>query len=258
MSDLIHLKTHRNSNYSTISLTAVHDPRLTLKAKGLHTYLISRPPGWKVYKADLLNRTRTGKDALNSAMEELKVNGYLKMQRLKDVKGQYKGWTWEVYEEPQTLNTSQIKPKAGKSVFRVTRITGNPPHSNNNSTNHHFKSSSPTPPVVEEEKNNIATDQLPQRFAGLDERTLARLAQACKDRGLDLTKQAKALVEEYSRAGIIMNSPAGALMSKIKEGGVVKPEELVEAAKEAMIKLEKERKRVRDAHARAEIPRWER
>lgn len=255
MSDLITLKTHRNGNYSTISLTALHDRRLSLKAKGLHTYLISRPPGWKIQKADLLNRTRTGRDALNTAISELKNNGYLKMHRSKDIKGKFEGWDWEVYEEPQTLETSEIKPKYGKSVLRKNCKTGNPHHSIDNGTTNHYLSSSPSPPQAgEEEERDIS--QLPPQFAALDQRTLARLERACRAQSLDLTEQAKALCLEYSQTGVEMRRPAGALMAKIKEGGIHRPEELVEVAKEAEVKREKERKRIEIAQKRGEIPRF--
>lgn len=119
------------------------------------------------------------------------------------------------------------------------------------------KSSSPSPPQAGgEEEKDITINQLPPQFAALDQRTLARLERACRAKSLDLTEQTKALCLEYSQTGVEMRRPAGALMAKIKEGGVDRPEELVEAAKEAKVKLEKERKRIRDAHELAEIPRF--
>lgn len=110
MSDLITLKTQRNKNFSTICLSATEDPRLSWKAKGLHTYLISRPPGWVIRLADLLRRSLDGKASLLAGVAELKVNGFMRITRKKDEKGKYTGTLWEVYEVAQTVEGGQPHP----------------------------------------------------------------------------------------------------------------------------------------------------
>lgn len=254
VSDLITLKTHRNSNYSIISLAAVHDPRLSWQAKGLHTYLISRPPAWQVRRADLLRKALNGEKSLRGIIAELKLHGYLRMIRLRDKRGLWAGWEWEIFECEQKQENQALAPKGQKRHCRVTAMPERDTHSIKDCNNYDLKSSSSPPQTNEEEEINI--NQLPAKFAALDPRTLARLERVCKAQGLDLAVQAKALCMEYSLARVEMRCPAGALMAKIKEGGIVRPAELVETAKEAEIKLKKERKRVRDAQELAEIPRW--
>mgnify|MGYP003582357223 CR=1 FL=1 len=50
---------------------------LSLKAKGLLGYLLSRPDNWTICMADLVKRTKDGKDSVNSALDELIESGYV-------------------------------------------------------------------------------------------------------------------------------------------------------------------------------------
>lgn len=100
MGQLIRIKIHKNKKFATIGLAAVEDPRLNWKSKGIHTYLMSRPPDWVVQTTDLLRRARDRKSSLYAAVEELRKHGYLVITRDKDEKGRFIGTTWEVYEDP--------------------------------------------------------------------------------------------------------------------------------------------------------------
>ncbi|MGO9016661.1 MAG: hypothetical protein ACLQF0_17000 [Dissulfurispiraceae bacterium] len=100
MSALITLKIQRNEKYSVIGLTAVEDPCLDWAAKGLHTYLISRPPDWQIRFEDLLRRSSCGKTALTSAIKKLQVTGYLTILKIKNGNGHFIGSSWEVREDP--------------------------------------------------------------------------------------------------------------------------------------------------------------
>jgi hypothetical protein len=102
------LRVARNSNFKTISLIAVNDPRLSWKAKGLHTYLVSRPDGWKFHKFDLEARSSDGRSSLSTAMGELQAAGYLRVEPGRGEGGRLAGWVWTVYEEPFTENTKTV------------------------------------------------------------------------------------------------------------------------------------------------------
>jgi len=107
---LVIVRTHRSSHYVTLGLTAVEDPRLSYKAKGLHTYLISRPPEWKIYYHDLLARATDGKDSVTSGIKEIKKYGYLRIKLVRE-KGRIIGTVWHVYEEPQTESAEPPCPE---------------------------------------------------------------------------------------------------------------------------------------------------
>lgn len=100
MPESIVLRIKRNRNYKTISLVGVHDPRLSWKATGLLTYLISRPDGWTLNLSDLRNRKVDGRDAVRSGLAELEAVGYLRIERIREDDGRFTGWLWTVSEAP--------------------------------------------------------------------------------------------------------------------------------------------------------------
>jgi len=98
--NLVQLKIERNKKYTTMRLDAAEDKNLSWKAKGLHTYLISRPPGWTLWIGDLRERSTDGKTSLNSGLKELKEKGYIKIENKKDEKGRF-STIWTVREKPK-------------------------------------------------------------------------------------------------------------------------------------------------------------
>lgn len=66
MSDLIIIKTQHNKHFATINLTALEDKNLSWGAKGLHSYLITRPPNWKTSHRTLTKLAATKGWALKS------------------------------------------------------------------------------------------------------------------------------------------------------------------------------------------------
>jgi hypothetical protein len=141
MSDLLVIRTVKNQSYKTIKLDCTEDPELSWKAKGIHTYLISRPDGWKVWRNDLLNRARDGREALGNGIKELTQAHYLYVFDIKDSQGRFCGAGYLTLEsaEPDLvkirgylskMNTethSNVLRLRGEPAERETRIAGNPP-----------------------------------------------------------------------------------------------------------------------------------
>ena|SRR5437868_1691727 len=89
----------RVNDYVQIDKRPLEDPDLSYKAKGLLAYLLSRPPDWKVIMADLVVRSTDGKDAVQSALQELQTRGYAKLKTIQ-MDGQIQGKRWIIYELP--------------------------------------------------------------------------------------------------------------------------------------------------------------
>lgn len=69
------------SGYSVVPNTLLEDPDISWQAKGLLVYLLSRPEGWEVREAHLVNVSnapRTGLAAVRSALAELEKFHYLR------------------------------------------------------------------------------------------------------------------------------------------------------------------------------------
>lgn len=70
-------------NFTILNNTCIKDPRLSLKAKGLHTYFMSLPHDWKLYKSELVKHHADGINSINSAINELTQFGYVEVSEQK-------------------------------------------------------------------------------------------------------------------------------------------------------------------------------
>jgi hypothetical protein len=61
----------KDNPYVVINKTAIENPSLSFKAKGILAYLMSRPDGWEVSVADLVNRSVDGKASVRAGLQEL-------------------------------------------------------------------------------------------------------------------------------------------------------------------------------------------
>lgn len=104
--------------YVTISKVGLEDTSLSWGARGIHAYLMSKPDNWQVSITHLVNQSPDGRHAVRSAIEELKLAGYLRVTRERGRGGKFGGWATEVYEEPMSENQPcpmSEKPSDGKS-----------------------------------------------------------------------------------------------------------------------------------------------
>lgn len=77
----------------------IDNPALSYKAKGILTYLMSRPDGWEVSVADLIHKATDGDDSVRSGLKELRDAGHMKYTKMRE-RGRITGWLIEVYEVP--------------------------------------------------------------------------------------------------------------------------------------------------------------
>ena len=75
---------HRKVNFTQVSNSALQNPNLSLKAKGLYSLIqsLNSKPNYDLYKWSLKKQCKEGDKAFNSAWKELKDNGYLKVYRV--------------------------------------------------------------------------------------------------------------------------------------------------------------------------------
>lgn len=91
----------KNNPYIIIDGRPINNKNLSFKAKGILTYLMSRPDGWEVSVADLFNHSTDGEDAIRSGLAELRAAGHMKYIQTRQ-KGRITGMLIEVYEIPDT------------------------------------------------------------------------------------------------------------------------------------------------------------
>lgn len=115
----------KQDRFCQISNDLINDPRLSLRAKGLLCYLISKPVTWNLNVNHLYKTCKEGKDAIYSTINELIESGYIVRVIAKDSKGRHTGVDYHVYEEPQRENPEVEIPSGEKPDNSNTELLVN-------------------------------------------------------------------------------------------------------------------------------------
>lgn len=75
------IRVEKNKNFTCMSNVHLRDNRLTLKAKGLLSLILSLPDDWTYSVAGLTSIVPEGERAIEHALKELKVNGYVSINK---------------------------------------------------------------------------------------------------------------------------------------------------------------------------------
>jgi len=101
---------NKDNPYVMIDRRPIENPVLTYKAKGILTYLMSRPDGWEVNITDLLNHGREKAAAIRTGLKELRAAGHMEYERQRE-NGRITGWLIKVYELPYPKFASEETPE---------------------------------------------------------------------------------------------------------------------------------------------------
>lgn len=102
-------KIEKNKNYTIMSNYHLRDKRMSLKAKGLLSFMLSLPLDWD-YSLDGLEKIcKEGKDSIRSALNELKLYGYLVIKKTQNNKGIFE-YEYMIYEYPYSENPDMDYP----------------------------------------------------------------------------------------------------------------------------------------------------
>jgi hypothetical protein len=109
-----------DDHFTQIPNDWVRDARLSLKAIGLLTQLMSHRPGWNMSISSLARFNKTGVDTIKSAVKELELYGYLtrssKQEHNDD--GTFADFVWTTADPFQNPDT--VKPVSGKQDTKNT------------------------------------------------------------------------------------------------------------------------------------------
>lgn len=94
-------RVEKNHNYTVMANYHLKDNRLSLKAKGLMSIMLSLPDDWDYTLRGLACICKEGVDAIREAIRELERAGYILRSRKRNEKGQMKNTEYVIYEEPQ-------------------------------------------------------------------------------------------------------------------------------------------------------------
>lgn len=103
-------------NYSIISNTHFKDQRLSLRAKGLLSLILSLPNEWDLTLKGLVKICTEGRDAVANTVKELQKYGYIKKLQPRDKNGKLQKVVYEIYEKPLELPVPESPEAAGNSM----------------------------------------------------------------------------------------------------------------------------------------------
>lgn len=72
-----------------VPLSLLHNPKLSLKEKGILIYIMSKPPGWKFWLNDIVRNTQEGIEAIRNGIDSLIKKGYLKREQRRTKNGKF-------------------------------------------------------------------------------------------------------------------------------------------------------------------------
>ena len=101
---------NKTQNYTVMSNHHFKEKKMSLKAKGLLSLMLSLPDDWDYSISGLATLSKDGKDSIMSALAELEKFGYLTRTRLTNEKGQFAGVEYNIFEIPQPKNPIPEKP----------------------------------------------------------------------------------------------------------------------------------------------------
>lgn len=97
------MRIHKTGNFTIISNTHLRDKKLSLKAKGLLTLMLSLPDNWDYSVNGLACICKEGKVAVQNTLDELEENHYLVRTKERNQRGRFT-CVYEIYEVPQEEN----------------------------------------------------------------------------------------------------------------------------------------------------------
>ena len=125
---------NKTNNYTVMSNHHFKEKKMSLKAKGLLSLMLSLPDDWDYSISGLATLSKDGKDSIMSALAELEKFGYLTRRQLVDDKGRFAGVEYNIFEVPQPKEpVSENSNSANKKSENSN--SENPAQLNTNSIN---------------------------------------------------------------------------------------------------------------------------
>ena len=103
-------RVNKNRGYTVMANFHLRDKKLSLKAVGLLSKMLSFNDGWRFSTRGLSAICKEGPDAILSALKELEKHGYLVRHRQRDSKGRLSSTIFDIYEQPQPTSPDTDNP----------------------------------------------------------------------------------------------------------------------------------------------------
>lgn len=223
-------RVHKSNNFTVMSNTHFKEKKMSLKAKGLLSLMLSLPDDWDYNVSGLVRLSKDGKDSVMSALGELETFGYLERVRTINNKGQFSGIEYNIFETPQTDKPIADKQQAETPILdyanaeKPRQLNTNKLNTNNNKITNKSKTKAPDIDVYEDILKDVVNNDLRNLYIDFIEmrrindkpitkRGLKMLISRCERLTNFNIREQKAMLE----AAIINNWNSVYLPNEIKE-----------------------------------------
>lgn len=110
----------KTRDYTVMANHHLRNTKLSLKAKGLLSLMLSLPEDWDYTTKGLAKICKDGVDSICSTVNELEEHGYVIRERIRNAKGQLTDIQYTILEQPIPPQPGQGKPE------RENPVLGNP------------------------------------------------------------------------------------------------------------------------------------
>lgn len=130
------MRVHKNANYSVMSNYHFREKKMSLKAKGLLSLMLSLPDDWDYSINGLAALSKDGKDSVMTALKELEKFGYLERKTIRNEKGHIKDYEYNIFECPKNMPPESEKPNVeNPDTEKTEQLSTNVSSTNESSTN---------------------------------------------------------------------------------------------------------------------------
>lgn len=117
----------KNRNYTVMSNTHLKDKRLSLKAIGLLSIVLGLPEDWHYTVNGLVGIVKDGKDSVETAIKELKKNGYLRVEKIYPNENSNRiQYQYTFFENPQEVDFQPLENQGIEKKSVETQVLENP------------------------------------------------------------------------------------------------------------------------------------
>ena len=107
----------KTRDYTVMANHHLRNTKLSLKAKGLLSLMLSLPEDWDYTTKGLAKICMDGVDSICSTVNELEEHGYVIRERIRNAKGQLTDIQYTILEQPKPPQPGQGKPKQENPVL---------------------------------------------------------------------------------------------------------------------------------------------
>lgn len=107
----------KTRDYTVMANHHLRNTKLSLKAKGLLSLMLSLPEDWDYTTKGLAKICKDGVDSICSTVNELEKHGYVIRERIRNAKGQLTDIQYTILEQPKPTQLGQEKQKQENPVL---------------------------------------------------------------------------------------------------------------------------------------------